>query len=59
MGPEKEDLMSRLLVRNYSISLDGYGAAPDQSLENPLGVGGTRLHEWIFATRSGNQMIGR
>ena len=31
--------MSRLLVRNYSISLDGYGAGPHQDLENPLGVG--------------------
>jgi len=51
--------MSRLLVRNYSISLDGYGAGPHQDLENPLGVGGAQLHEWVFATRSGNQMISR
>jgi dihydrofolate reductase len=51
--------MSRLLVRNYSISLDGYGAGPHQSLENPLGIGGAQLHEWVFATRSGRQMIGR
>ena len=50
--------MSRLLVRNYSISLDGYAAGPHQDLENPLGIGGTQLHEWIFATRSGSQMIG-
>jgi dihydrofolate reductase len=50
--------MSRLLVRNFSISLDGYAAGPDQDLDHPLGVGGTRLHEWIFATRSGRQMIG-
>ncbi|HEY5302963.1 MAG TPA: dihydrofolate reductase family protein [Acidimicrobiales bacterium] len=51
--------MPRLLVRNYSISLDGYGAGPNQDIDNPLGVGGMRLHEWVFATRSGNQMIGR
>ncbi|MCU1362958.1 MAG: bifunctional deaminase-reductase, C-terminal [Acidimicrobiaceae bacterium] len=51
--------MSRLLVRNFSISLDGYAAGPDQDLNNPLGLGGAKLHEWIFATRSGNQMIGR
>ena len=51
--------MSRLLVRNVSISLDGYAAGPDQDLEHPLGVGGAQLHEWIFATTSGNQMIGR
>jgi dihydrofolate reductase len=51
--------MSRLLVRNFSISLDGYAAGPHQDVDNPLGVGGTLLHEWIFATRSGNQMIGK
>jgi dihydrofolate reductase len=56
---QKEDLMSRLLVRNYSISLDCYAAGPHQDLDNPLGIGGTQLHEWIFATRSGSHMIGR
>jgi len=50
--------MSRLLVRNFSISLDGYAAGPHQDLDHPLGVGGMQLHEWIFATRSGRQMIG-
>jgi dihydrofolate reductase len=40
--------MSELRVHNFSISLDGYGAGPDQSEENPLGVGGEQLHEWIF-----------
>ena len=50
--------MARVLVRNFSISLDGYAAGPHQDLDNPLGVGGTQLHEWIFATRSGRQMIG-
>jgi len=50
--------MSRLLVRNFSISLDGYAAGPDQDLDHPLGVRGTQLHEWIFATRNGRQMIG-
>ncbi len=51
--------MSRLLVCNFSISLDGYAAGPHQDLDHPLRVGGTQLHEWILATRSGNQMIGR
>lgn len=51
--------MSRLLVRNPSISIDGYTAEPDQDLDRPLGLGGTQLHEWVFATRSGSQMIGR
>jgi hypothetical protein len=50
--------MPKLRVNNFSISLDGYGAGPDQSLNNPLGVGGTRLHEWVFKTRGGRQMIG-
>ncbi|MGA8372577.1 MAG: dihydrofolate reductase family protein [Acidimicrobiales bacterium] len=50
--------MPRLLVRNFSISLDGYAAGLHQDLDNPLGIGGTQLHEWIFATRSGSQMIG-
>jgi dihydrofolate reductase len=51
--------MAKLIVRNFSMSLDGYGAGPQQDLDHPLGVGGTRLHEWIFATRSGRQMIGQ
>ena len=40
------------------MSLDGYAAGPDQSLDNPLGVGGRRLHEWVFATRTFRQMLG-
>jgi dihydrofolate reductase len=51
--------MSRLLVRNFSLSLDGYAAGPQQDFDNPLGIGGTQLHEWVFATRSGSRMIGR
>ena len=35
-----------------SISLDGFVAGPNQSLENPIGEGGLRLHEWVFATAS-------
>ena len=51
--------MAKLRVHNYAVSLDGYAAGPDQSLENPLGVGGERLHEWLFATPSGLRMLGR
>ncbi len=51
--------MSRLFVRNLSLSLDGYAAGPRQDLDHPLGVGGAQLHEWIFATRSGSRMIGK
>jgi dihydrofolate reductase len=45
-------------VHNLAISLDGFAAGPDQSLDNPLGVGGTGLHEWVFETRTGREMIG-
>ena len=37
---------------HISISLDGYVAGPSQSQEEPLGVGGERLHEWIFALKA-------
>jgi dihydrofolate reductase len=51
--------MPKLRVHNLAISLDGYAAGPNQSRENPLGVGGPGLHEWVFATRSGRQMDGQ
>ena len=41
--------MQRLRVHNFTISLDGYVAGPDQSFDNPLGVGGRDLHQWAFA----------
>lgn len=44
--------MSKLRVESFTISLDGFGAGPDQTLENPLGVGGRSLHGWAFATRT-------
>jgi dihydrofolate reductase len=50
--------MSRLSVRCFSISLDGFGAGPNQDLDHPLGVGGLGLHEWMFGTRSFRQMVG-
>jgi dihydrofolate reductase len=50
--------MPKLRVHDFAISLDGYGAGPDQSLDNPLGVGGTGLHDWVFETRTGRQMVG-
>ena len=43
--------MARLRFR-ISMSLDGYVAGLDQSIDNPLGVGGMRLHEWIFGLRA-------
>jgi len=50
--------MSRLRVHNVTVSLDGFMAGPDQSLDHPLGVGGGALHEWVFATRTGYRMLG-
>jgi dihydrofolate reductase len=44
--------MARLLVSWFSLSLDGYGAGPRQSREDPLGVGGEALHDWIVRTRT-------
>jgi dihydrofolate reductase len=51
--------MSKLRVASFTISLDGYGAGPEQSLESPLGRGGTALHTWAFATRTFRQMFGQ
>ena len=44
--------MTRLRVESFTISLDGYGAGPKQSIDDPLGVGGTALHGWAFPTRT-------
>ena len=51
--------MSKLRVCCFALSLDGYGAGPDQSRENPLGVGGLALHEWVFPTRMFQAMQGK
>ena len=50
--------MPKLRLHNFSVSLDGYGAGPDQSRENPLGAGGEELHNWMFETRTWHQMSG-
>jgi dihydrofolate reductase len=51
--------MTRVRVESFTISLDGYGAGPDQSVENPLGVGGEALHGWLVATRTWLQVHGK
>jgi dihydrofolate reductase len=48
-----------LVTSQISVSLDGYVAGPDQSTQDPIGVGGMRLHEWAFATQSWNEQHGR
>src|SRR5262245_11719343 len=50
--------MGRLRVHSFSVSLDGFGAGPEQSVENPLGVNGESLHEWIFPTRTFRRLYG-
>ena len=49
--------MARVRVHGFSVSLDGYGAGPDQDRENPLGVGGMALHEWVFPARTFRQEV--
>ncbi|HZP58153.1 MAG TPA: dihydrofolate reductase family protein [Dehalococcoidia bacterium] len=50
--------MTRVRVHAFSISLDGYGAGPHQTLDEPLGVGGEQLHDWIVPTRTFRRMQG-
>ncbi|HNL55810.1 MAG TPA: dihydrofolate reductase, partial [Turneriella sp.] len=48
--------MGKVKVAAFAVSLDGYGAGPGQSLENPLGERGTELHNWFFPTRTFQSM---
>ena len=48
--------MTKVRVASFSISLDGYGAGPDQTFEQPLGAGGEDLHEWVVPTRTFQRM---
>jgi dihydrofolate reductase len=50
--------MSKLRVSSFVLSIDGYGAGPRQDLEHPLGVGGPDMFEWVFKTRTFQQMHG-
>jgi dihydrofolate reductase len=50
--------MSKLRVHGFAISLEGYGAGPAQDLNNPLGVGGLALHDWLVPTRTFQKMYG-
>jgi dihydrofolate reductase len=49
--------MPKLRVHCFAISLDGYGAGPDQTVTNPLGVGGEALHAWFVATRTFQERV--
>ena len=51
--------MTKLRVNSFAISIDGYGAGPDQDLKNPLGVGGLALHQWLFGTKTFQKLHGQ
>jgi dihydrofolate reductase len=51
--------MSLARVQHISVSLDGFATGEGQSLDAPFGHAGARLHEWMFATRWGRQMLGQ
>ncbi len=51
--------MPKLRVLSFSLSLDGYSAGADQSLQNPLGVRGGELMGWVFPTRFFQAMHGK
>ena len=50
--------MSKLRVSSFAVSIDGFGAGPNQDFENPIGVGGVALMDWFFPTRTWQHMHG-
>ena len=50
--------MTLVRVESFTISIDGYGAGPSQSINNPLGIGGKDLHQWYVPTRTFKKMLG-
>jgi len=58
LGRSSWFVMTKVRVAGFSISLDGFGAGLDQSLENPLGKRGPERFEWFFGTRSFRAMHG-
>lgn len=51
--------MTKVIVAGFSLSIDGFGAGPDQSLSDPLGKRGTELFEWFFGTKTFRAMVGK
>jgi len=51
--------VGKLRVSSFAVSIDGFGAGPDQDLQNPLGVGGVALMDWFFPTRTWQHMHGQ
>jgi len=52
-------MTGKVRVSSYAVSIDGFGAGTDQSLQNPLGVGGEDLHGWFFPTATFQKMYGK
>ena len=50
--------MTKVRVAGFSVSLDGFGAGPEQSIEDPMGNGGMDLHQWFFGTKAFRAMTG-
>jgi dihydrofolate reductase len=51
--------MSKIKITNFTISLDGFGAGTNQSIQEPLGIGGEELHTWMFPTKRFRAMGGK
>ena len=58
INQQERNVVSKLRVQSFAISIDGYAAGPNQDLENPLGVRGPELMEWFFHTRVWRRMHG-
>src|SRR6202034_1405842 len=55
----EEARVGRVRVAAFSVALDGFGAGPEQSLQDPLGKRGTELHRWFFGTKTFKAMFGQ
>jgi dihydrofolate reductase len=51
--------MGKVRVAGFGVSIDGFGAGPDQGLEHPLGRRGQELHGWFYPTRAFRSMVGQ
>ena len=51
--------MALVRVSGFTVSSDGFGAGPDQTVANPLGIGGEELHRWMVETNTFRRMSGK
>ncbi|MGH7035206.1 MAG: dihydrofolate reductase family protein [Stellaceae bacterium] len=51
--------MTKVIVSGFALSIDGFGAGPEQTLNDPLGKRGLELHEWFFGTKTFRAMTGK